>query len=358
MAESIPGGGWKIAGAGAVALLGWKAFQRAREVDLAGQTVLIAGGSRGLGLLLAREFARNGCRVAICARDDKELEIAREDLERRGADVLAVPCDVSDRAQVEQLVQRVTDHFGSVDVLVNNAAIMQVGPVEAMTLEEIERAMAINFWGAAYATFAVLPQMRARQGGRIVNITSIGGKVSLPHMLPYCCGKFALVGLSEGLRAEVRKEGISVTTIVPGLMRTGSQTNAFYSGNAEAEWNWFTWSGTTPLTSMDAERAARRIVQAARRGEAEVTLTWQAKLLARTHGLAPGLTASMLGVVNRALPDADPTQAGEVRGMELATAAAPSPVTGMMTDAAKHFNEYGGTPTPSPEHAQDAGLAR
>lgn len=346
----------KWAAAGAIAWLGWQTLQRTREQNLAGQVVVLAGASRGLGLLLAHEFAAEGCRVAICARDPEEVRRARAELEQAGAEMFAEPCDIADREAAEQFIARVTAHYGRIDVLVNVAAIMIVGPVNAITREEMERAMAINFWGPVNTTFAVLPQMRARGYGRLVNISSIGGKLAIPHLLPYTVSKFALTGLSEGLRTELAQEGIHVTTIVPGLMRTGSQVNAFYTGDAEAEWSWFTLSGATPLTSMDARRAARRIVAATKRGEAEVILSWQAQLLTRAHGLAPELSTTVAGLVNRALPNADDRQTAEVRGMRLATPVVPSAATARITQAAEQLNEYVGEPGPSPRHAQQAGL--
>jgi NAD(P)-dependent dehydrogenase (short-subunit alcohol dehydrogenase family) len=355
MSKRKRGRGERLLAAGAVAYLGWQLLQQLREVDLAGRVVLITGGSRGLGLLMAREFASEGCRLVICARDPQELEAAEQDLSARGAEVLALQCDVADCEQVRQTIARATERFGGIDVLVNNASVIQVGPVATMTVEDFERALAINFWGGVYATFEVLPQMRERRSGRIVNITSIGGKVAVPHLLPYDCAKFATVGFSEGMRAELAKEGITVTTIVPGLMRTGSPPNAFFKGNIEREWDLFSLSSATPLTTMSAVRAARRIVQATKRGEAEVTLTWQAKLLRLTHDLFPGATADLLGVVNRLLPDAEgPTR--EVRGMELATPFSPSTATTLMNRAARETHQYAGRPEPARDHAEAVGL--
>src|SRR5919201_401355 len=237
-----------LATAAAGALFAARALVRAqRAYDVRGKTVLITGGSRGLGLVLARELAREGARIAICARDATELERAREDLAARGADVLAVPCDLTKRAQVEELVNDVRAHFGRIDVLINNAGVIQVGPIDVMTLEDYEEAMRTHYWGPLYAILAVLPQMRQRGEGRIVNISSIGGKVSMPHLLPYNASKFALVGLSEGLRAELAKDGIVVTTVCPGLMRTGSPPNAYFKGQNEKEYAWFAISDALPL---------------------------------------------------------------------------------------------------------------
>src|SRR5688572_8226884 len=182
----------KLAAAGAVACLAARAvYRRVGGYDFEGKTVLITGGSRGLGLVLARRFAAEGANVAVCARDPRELERARADLAGRGASVFAFPCDVTDRSQVRELVEVVKRHFGRVDVLVNNAGVIQVGPLETMTLEDFEQAMAVHFWGPLYATLAVLPQMRARGEGRVVNVSSIGGKISVPHLVPYSASKFA-----------------------------------------------------------------------------------------------------------------------------------------------------------------------
>src|ERR671933_1496025 len=277
-------------------------LRRQRDFDLQGKTALITGGSRGLGLALAREFAAEGARVVITARDEAELDRARQDLEGRGAQVLAVPADITDRAQVDELVRAAVARFGSVDVLVNNAGIVQVGPMETMTLEDYEQAMAIHFWAPLYATLAVLPGMRERRAGRIVNISSIGGIVSVPHLLPYNASKFALTGLSEGLRAELAKDGILVTTVCPGLMRTGSPRNALFKGQHRAEYAWFALGDSIPGSSISAERAARQIVSACRHGDAEVILSLPAKAATWFHGLFPGLTSDLLGLVNRGLP--------------------------------------------------------
>jgi NAD(P)-dependent dehydrogenase (short-subunit alcohol dehydrogenase family) len=245
-----------------------------------------------------------------------ELARARRDLLREGPAVLAVQADVTQRADVERLVAEVVARFGRIDVLVNDAGQIEVGPLATNGPEDFARAMDVMFWGVLHPTLAVLPGMRARGQGRIVNVTSIGGKVSLPHLLPYGCAKFAAVGLSEGLRAELASSGVRVTTIVPGLMRTGSYLNAVFKGRQEAEYGWFALGAALPGLSMSAERAARAIVRATARGEAERILTLPAKLATWMHGLFPGTTADVLGVVNRvALPGAE--DRGRARGEDI-----------------------------------------
>jgi NAD(P)-dependent dehydrogenase (short-subunit alcohol dehydrogenase family) len=291
--------------AGAVALAGarwaWRRWH-ARGATLRGKVVLITGSSRGLGHLLARLAGEEGARVVICARDDAELERARLNLAERAIDVLAIPCDVTDPAQVDRMIVAAIGHFGHLDVLVNNAGVIQVGPLDELTLDDFRRAMDVNFWGTVHTTMAVLPHMRDRGGGRVVNITSIGGKVAVPHLLPYDCAKFAAIGFSEGLRAEVAKDGVSVTTVIPGLMRTGSVVSVEFKGRTDEEFTWFAAAARSPFLSMHVRYAARRIIQAMRAGEGELVLGWQAQLLRLSKELLPGLTARMLSVVSRALP--------------------------------------------------------
>jgi NAD(P)-dependent dehydrogenase (short-subunit alcohol dehydrogenase family) len=287
-------------------LLGRSLVRQSRWFDLDGKTVLVTGGSRGFGLLLAREFAARGANLVICSRNETDLSRAHSDLSASGAPVLTIPCDVSDEFQVRDMVAAAESRFGGIDVLVNNAGTITVGPMEVMTLADYEDAMKTHFWGPLYTTLAVLPGMKSRSrgggGGRIVNITSIGGKVPAPHLLPYTASKFALVGFSEGLRAELKKDNVYVTTVVPGLIRTGSPRNASFKGQNRLEYAWFSVADSVPLTSMSARRAARRVVLACQRGEAEVTLSIQAKLAARFHGLFPGLSSDFSALVNSMLP--------------------------------------------------------
>ncbi|MGI4788328.1 MAG: SDR family NAD(P)-dependent oxidoreductase [Janthinobacterium lividum] len=276
-------------------------IQKQREADLHGQVVLITGGSRGLGLALAHEFGRHGCRLAICARDSEELARAQQELESHGFEVLTTVCDLTSTSQIEQMIGDVTGHYGKIDILVNNAGIIEVGPVQNMQRKDFEEAMAVDFWGVLDTILFVLPQMQVRKSGRIVNITSIGGKVSFPHLLPYAAAKFAATGLSEGLRSELLRDSIVVTTIVPGLLRTGSYFNALFKGNKAGEFAWFSIGDNLPGGSISAERAAREIVSAMRRGEAERILSVPASLLTRAQGIAPNTTSALLTFINNAV---------------------------------------------------------
>jgi NAD(P)-dependent dehydrogenase (short-subunit alcohol dehydrogenase family) len=241
--------------------------------------------------------------VVICARNQDELATARDELAAGGADVLALPADITDRADVQRLMRQTVEHFGGLDILVNNAGIIKVGPVMEMSADDFLTAVEVMLLGPVYLTLQALPHLREAPAGRVVNITSIGGKVPAPHLLPYVSAKFGAVGFSQGLHAELAGEGIRVTTVVPGLMRTGSHVRALFTGQADKELSWFATVAGAPLVAMDAERAARRVVDAAAAGRTEVTTTPPAVVASRLAPLAPATTARVLRMVARALPD-------------------------------------------------------
>jgi short-subunit dehydrogenase len=288
---------------------------------------------------MAREFARHGTRLALCARDEEELERARLDLERFGVEVMVVRCDVRNRQEVNDMVAAVNARFGNVDVLVNNAGVIQVGPLEVMTEEDFEQAMQAHFWAPLNTMMAVLPSMRQRKSGRIVNITSIGGKVAVPHLVPYSASKFALVGLSKGLRAELMKDGISVTTVCPGLMRTGSPRNAEFKGQHRFEYAWFSISDALPLLTVSAENAARQVVRACKRGQAELVISIPAKIAVLFESLFPEAMYQILSVVNQLLPAPGGIGTQKAKGKESTSAWSPSWLTTLNEEAAVRNNE-------------------
>jgi NAD(P)-dependent dehydrogenase (short-subunit alcohol dehydrogenase family) len=306
---------------------------------LLGRTVLITGGSRGLGLVLARQAAADGARVAICGRDPASLERAGDVLRGIGAEVVTVECDVTDAAQVRRMVEEVTRRLGPVDMLITNAGVIEVGPAETMGVADYQEAMATNFWGMLYPILEVLPAMRARGDGRIVNITSIGGKVGVPHLVPYSASKFAAMGLSQGLRAELSADGITVTTAVPGLMRTGSPRNAIFRGRQRAEYAWFSIADALPGLSVSAEDAASRVLAAARRGDAEVLFPVTVRVAAIAQAAAPNLTARVITTANRLLPGAPARRTGRRRGADSQSPLSPSLLTRLGDRAARRYNQ-------------------
>jgi short-subunit dehydrogenase len=311
---------------------------RERQYDLTGKTVLLTGGSRGLGLVMARQLIQQGARLAICARDRAELERARNEIEQQGGQVLALPCDVTNRSQVEQMVQQVRDRFGQIDILINNAGTDLVGPMDVLTMEDYDDLMKLHFWAPLYTTYAVLPEMRQRSAGRIVNISSIGGKVVSPHMLAYCASKFALTGLSEGMRAELAKEGIAVTTVCPGFIRTGVIDHAIFKGQHRKEYTWFSIADSLPLLSTSAENVARQTIAALRRGDAELIVPLPAWFSARLYALFPELSATVLGWVNRLLPGTGGIGKEHAFGKDSHSSLSPSLLTSLSDKAARENN--------------------
>ena len=327
-----------MAGAG-VALAARAVWNGLTLADITGQNVLITGASRGLGFAMAQEFARHRCRIAICARSQEELDAASLELRRAGADVLTIVCDVTLQDEVDRMVRQVINEFGQIDILVNNAGVIQVGPLQSQTITDFQEAMDVMFWAHVYTTMAVMPHMVARRSGRIANITSIGGKIAVPHLIPYSSAKFAAVGFSEGITAELAKDGITVTTVCPGLMRTGSHENAYFKGDHRKEYAWFSLGATSPLTAIGARRAARSIVNAIRRGQAEIILSVPAKAAALFHGVAPGTTSKILGVANRFIPGTESTAQERHRGYDSKSAISESPLTALGRRAADKFNQ-------------------
>jgi NAD(P)-dependent dehydrogenase (short-subunit alcohol dehydrogenase family) len=314
-----------------------------RRMDFRGRSVIITGGSRGLGLVMARQLADEGARLTIAARDQEELERAREDLADHAQDSSAihiVRCDVAVREQAEELVAEAARRYGSVDVLVNNAGIIQVGPIEHMTLEDFERAMGVHFWGPLHTMLAAIPIMRRQRFGRIVNVSSIGGKIGVPHLVPYCASKYALTGLSESVRSELTKDGIYVTTVCPGLMRTGSPFNAWFKGNHRAEFAWFVISDSMPIATIDARRAAAQVIEACRFGEAELVITFPAKLAIIANAVLPESMAVMMAFTNRVLPAPTGLDDKAARsGWQSLSDWAPSKLTTLSERAAAENNE-------------------
>lgn len=330
-------------GAAAVgAVLAAQAWRRRTDYDFAGKTVVITGGSRGLGLNLARELADQGARLVLVARDEAELARAAEDIRTRQpfAEVLTVAADVRRRYDAERALAQTLERFGRVDVLINNAGIIQVGPVDHMKLSDYEDAMNTHFWGPLYTMLAAMPYMRRQGEGRIVNISSIGGRVGVPHLVPYAASKFALTGLSDSLRYELSRENILITTVCPGLMRTGSPLNASFKGRHINEYAWFAISDSLPLATIDAGRAARQIIAACRRGDAELVITVQAKLAILARTVAPELFAGAMSLINGLLPPPTDQEGDRIRlGRESESEWAPSKLTEPTYKAAEENNE-------------------
>jgi short-subunit dehydrogenase len=329
----------KLALLGGAVALGSAVLSR-RAFDFTGKSVVIAGGSRGLGLIFARQLVARGARLALLARSERSLERAASHLRRRGGKVLTIPCDVRNQVEVEAAIALVERRLGRIDVLINNAGVMQVGPVDHMGIPDFENAMRTHFWGPLFAMLEVIPAMRRRGGGRIVNIASFAGRVAVPHMAPYVASKHALVGLSEAMRIELSKDNIHVTTVCPWLMRIGSIYGVDVKGQHEQEFAWFALGGSLPLVSMNAELAAKRILKACERGTPRVMLAPQGRFASAINELMPGLTAGLMGLIDRSLPAADLNRGDSSQtGWESRSWRTPPAVTALSDQAAALNNE-------------------
>ena len=275
---------------------------RTQRFSLKNKVALITGGSRGLGLVLARQICAQGGKVALLARDSDELIRAKTELAGRGGKVFTVQCDLLDSAQIHSAIRQTIDRFGKIDILINNAGIIEVGPLQHMRREDFERSMAVHFWAPYELTSEVASEMRTWGGGRIVNISSIGGKIAVPHMAPYTVSKFALAGFSDAIRSELARDKIYVTTVTPGLMRTGSEGHAKFKGDHSAEFHAFTGANRLPFASMSAERAAKKILAACARGQSALAIPFAARVLIVAHALFPNFVGQIMKIVNKRLP--------------------------------------------------------
>ena len=294
---------------------------------------IITGATSGFGRAIAEAALGAGAAVVAAVRRPDALG----DLAER---VSVVELDTTDLDAMPAVVDQVLAEHGAIDVLVNNAGIITVGPVDHATLEDYEESMAVHFWGPLHTMQAAIPHMRQQGGGRIANISSFGGKIGVPHLVPYCAGKAALAGLSGALTPELARDNIAVTTVCPGLMRTGSPFNAWFRGQHREEFAWFAIADSLPLLSTSGRRAAEQIVEAMRHGDAELVITWAAKLAVVAQALMPNTVALALQAANTLLPGPAPTSGGERwTGWQSMSDWAPSKLTRLAEQAALENNE-------------------
>lgn len=292
----------RLAAGLAVAALGARLLPSPRR-SFRHASVIITGGSRGLGYALAEKWIAEGAWVTLVARDARELAHAARALEKRGSgEVFTVVADVTDSEALSRAFDEVIDQFGRIDVVVNNAGAIPVGPVETMDAEDFEAQLRLHLDASVNGTQMILPYFRRVGAGAIVNISSIGGKVPLPHLSPYCASKFALAGFSETLSAEVQRDGVRVTTVYPGLMRTGSSIQAVFKGDTQREYAWFAVASSTPGLSIAAEAAAGKILDAVRHGDSQLIITLPAKAAVLFHTLFPELFGTLIAATADLLP--------------------------------------------------------
>lgn len=294
----------KLAWACAATNLALALSMQKKEHSFMGKTVMITGGSRGLGLALAQKLLNEGAFVSLLARDETELERAQKILSTQftAGQIQICICDVTDPLQFRRALRTTLDLWGDLDMLINNAGAILVGPFDTMTSEDFAAQMNIHVYANIQNIKEVLPLFRERGEGRIVNICSMGGKVAVPHMLSYDASKFALAGLSQGLSAELAEENISVTTVYPTLIRTGSPIQAVFKGNTFKEFSWFATADVFPGLSQSAEEVAYQIIEAARERRAELVPSTLGKLRLAAGVFFPELMLWTMSLLNRVLP--------------------------------------------------------
>jgi len=254
---------------------------------LNGTISVITGATSGIGRETAIEFMKSGASVVIAGRRRERLNNLAAEIEAAGGKALAVVTDVADQAQVDHLIESAMERFGRIDSLVNNAGVAFAGRFNEMALEDFRRVMDVNFWGAVYASKAVVERMRKQRGGGvIINVSSILGKRGVPFETAYCASKFALAGFSEALRAEVMSDGIDVSTIFPGAV----ETEIFESSANQTGLELPSFVPKFPANAM-----AKLIVQTARFPRPEVVMALDAQAINFFNTLAPGLMDLALG---------------------------------------------------------------
>lgn len=294
----------KKAAALALAAGGLFSLQKTESDSFVGHSVLITGGSRGLGLALAKQLVQEGAFVTLLARDRDELEKARSILEKiEAGHAYIIVCDVTDSKKLSAAINQAAKKFGGLDMLINNAGAITVGPWESMEQADFEAQMRLHVYAPINAIRSALPYLReSGSGKRIVNICSMGGRVAVPHMLPYDTSKFALSGFSQGVAAELAGEGISVSTIYPSLMRTGSAIQAVFKGDHEREFAWFQAGDVLPGVTLSAQTAAAKIIQAARERRWELMPTGLGKLRMVAASFFPEIVGRTMAIAASFLP--------------------------------------------------------
>ncbi|MEH1847849.1 MAG: SDR family oxidoreductase [Nostoc sp.] len=252
------------------------------------QHAIITGGSSGIGKAVAHLLASEGADISIIARDQTKLEVAKAEIEavrkRQDQRVVAISADVTNQAQVEQAIDAVIDQIGPPDLLITSAGIAHPGYFQDLPIEVFERTMAINYFGSLYCIRAILTVMEQRRQGHIVLISSGAGLIGIYGYTPYCPTKFALRGLAESLRGELKVAGICISIVYPPDTDTPQLEQENKTKPLETKMI------TSTAKTWSAESVAREIVRGIQKKKFSITPGIEMTLLTRLHSLlAPGL---------------------------------------------------------------------
>ncbi len=309
--------------------------------SLKGRSVVITGGSRGLGLAIAEQFLLKGSNVVLLARDGDELTRAQSLLrERTYRPPTVIACDMTVPTQVDAALTEAEEAYGPIDIVINNAGTIVVGPFASMNKADFSALLELQLHAVVNITQNLVKRWKST-GGRIANICSIGGKIAVPHMSTYCAAKFALAGLSQTLASELKRDGITVTTVFPGLMRTGSPIQAVIKGDHESEYAWFALGDSVPGVSVSAEYAAKRIVEAVRSGDSEIIFPSTMKLASIAQSQFPELFALAMSTAAAFFPtgQSETRKTGAQSKAWLEKQSWYSPFRPVMDNAKANFNQ-------------------
>lgn len=253
-----------------------------------GKVVVITGASRGIGKETALAFARKKATVVLASRDEKKMREVAGEIQKLGSQSLAIPTDVSVESSCRNLIERTMAAYGRIDVLVNNAGYGHYASVERLNMDDLEAIFRTNLFGSLWCIQAVLPHMKARRTGHIVNVSTVIAERSVPYMSAYCMTKFAMNAMDESLRLEVRKHGIDVSLVCPGLTKTDFQTNA---GKVDFK------APVDNAKGMSPQKVGQKILEAVETRRRRVYLTTPGKLIVLLQRIWPGLVDEILFMI-------------------------------------------------------------
>ena len=255
--------------------------------ELEQSVAVITGAATGIGRALAARLADEGARLCLADINKEQLDVVARDLSDKGCDVSAHAVDVADRPQVESLCRNAVEHFGRVDVLINNAGVALLGDVEEVSLSDIEWLMGINFWGMVYGVKFFLPILKQQKKAYIVNLSSVFGIIAPPGGAAYAASKFAVRGFTEALKHELAGTSVQVSSVHPGAIRTGIAKSSRLGAGADPR----KWEQEVAkfeyLARTTPERAADRIVSGMLKGETRILVGRDASVIDLFQRLLP-----------------------------------------------------------------------